>query len=441
MSALLVVAGAAGVLAPACAHDPSGLPDIVLVTIDTLRADRLGCYGYFRDTSPELDRLAGEAHVFDNAYTHMSTTLPSHVSMMTSTHPLRNGVRGNFDVFEVPVREAGVRMLAQMLGDLGYTTAGFVGAAPLKRITGIAAGFDTWDEPDGPERRAAETTDRVLEWLSARPRRPFFLWVHYYDPHEDYSPPPPYDTMFRTNQAELRYLEENDYTFWTHPAIQQQSRLYDGEVRYVDTEFGRLRAGLEELGAFDDAAVVVAADHGEGLGQHDWISHDRLHNELIRVPLLLRLPGMGPGREQRHTGLVGLVDLVPTLVEELGLPIPDDVRAQFEGHSMLGSASREWVFAERTYGREDKVGAGDQYTLLGQRWKYFLSTQAEDELFDLSADPRESHDVLDANPDTAAVLRERIEELVRGAASPEPGEHPALPPDHVEQLRALGYVD
>ena len=176
------------------------LPNIILVSIDTLRADHLGCYGYFRETSPNIDAFAAEAVLFERAYSAMATTLPSHLTMLIGMHPIEHGVVANIDDGGVAFTSGpGLRSVAEVARDNGYATAGFVSATPLKRISGIHVGFETFDEPQGATRDAKTVTDAALSWLGQHYDEPFFLFVHYYDPHVPYAPPSPYREMFQTD--------------------------------------------------------------------------------------------------------------------------------------------------------------------------------------------------------------------------------------------------
>lgn len=457
-------------LTASCAGPPDRPPDIVLITIDTLRADRLGCYGYYRDTSPHLDRFAAEAVLFERTFSHAGSTLPSHASLMTSTHPARHRQYGNDTPFD-PDR-VGLRTLAQMLEAAGYRTAAFVSAAVLKRASGMDTGFAVFGQPETAECRAAETTDRVLAYLDGRTRltgdvangaegdaggggapgggapdggpdaddRPLFLWVHYFDPHDPYEPPEEFLRMFPLDQAQLVYLEANEFTHWDHPGIRGANAGYDGEVRYVDQEVGRLLDGLRERGIWDDAAVTVTADHGDGLGQHDWLVHGRIHNEILGVPLVMKLPrasGVAPGR---RSGLAALVDVLPTLVEELALPVGPDAAAQLEGRNLLRGPARESVFSERTRTRPDRVGSGEKSALQSRKWKLTLASEEGEELFDLEEDAFELRNVAGEHPEVAEEMRADILSRLGATADPEtaPGEFTA---ERMEELRALGYVE
>ena len=208
---------------------------MVLISIDTLRADRLGCYGYGRNTSPEIDELARDSVLWETAYAPMSQTLPSHLALLTSTHPETNQVRRNQHVFRG--ERAGIQTFAEMLAAQGYETAGFVSATPLKSASGINAGFETWEQPTRRQLPADATTDRALEWLAGARQRPFFLFVHYYDPHTRRIPHPEIDDIFPAENEVLEaYVRERQFPL-DRPGLLAANALYDGEVRFTSMHF------------------------------------------------------------------------------------------------------------------------------------------------------------------------------------------------------------
>lgn len=425
---------------PACATSPPAdvtPASVLLVTVDTLRADHLGAYGYFRDTSPNLDALASEATVFDNVITTMATTLPAHVSLMTSTHPLTHGIKGNFShMGEKFGGTAGIRTAAEVFTQLGYATAAFVSAAPLKDHTGIQIGFQHFDQPEERERLGETTVDRALAWLADRPaEQPFFLWVHLWDPHAPYTPEAEFDTF--EADADLTAFLDAMAIANTRRTIDWHNG-YDGEIRYSDAHLGRLLEGVRAGADWAETAVVVTADHGEGLGQHDWRDHGRIHNEQLFIPLIIKWPSDRGIDVSRVETLGTNMDALPTLFAGLGLPVDDALARQFEGLDLLGTdpAARQYVLAERTH-RERGWEDGRRYALLGDGWKYLHATDGEDQLYSLTADRTELRDRREAEPATAAAMLELIEVLLAAEQEHAQGE---LPPERAEQLRALGYI-
>lgn len=427
------------------------LPNIVVIVVDTLRADHLGTYGYFRDTSPNLDRFAERAAVFENTVTVMATTLPAHVSLWSSRLPLQTGVVTNGRVLHRSL-EAGrqVRFFAEMLKEIGYTTAAFVSANPVKRYTGLDAGFDVYDEP-APKAghrygKANFTTDAALEWLAEPPREPFFLWIHYFDPHKPFEPPVPYDEAFSTDPDLVRFLAARSVEDPEDPEILEANNLYDGEILWTDSQIQRVFDRLEEMGVLADAAVVVTSDHGEALGEHGRIGHGEIRNEQLFVPLIVKFPDGSALNGRRFDHLVSLTDVVPTLVGRLGLPIQEADRDNFEGRDALaGRTPRDYAIAQRTY-RLDGArawGKGEKLALVGLDWKYYLVSDGEDELFDMTRDRPERHDLLHGHPDVARDLKDRLlrdlAELERDGGQFEVMEERS--PAVLEELRALGYLD
>ncbi len=395
--------------------------NVVLVTIDTLRADRVGCYGYSRIETPHLDALAREGVLFRNASTTVPFTLPAHSSMMTGTYPPYHGVREN-----VGYRlDESVATMAEWLGEAGRTSAGFVSAFVLDARWGIARGFhhffDDFDlkEMGGDlgsvQRDGRETVAAARDWLDERPPGPFFLWLHLYDPHDPYEPPEPFRSRY-------------------------PGRPYDAEVAYTDSLLGELRHALEERGLFERSLVVVTGDHGEGLRSHGEGFHGFfVYDSTMRVPLIVRLP------EERLGGrvvekAVSHVDLLPTILEALGRPMPSAI----QGRSLLPllldlqEAEERAVYSESLYPLLH-YGWSPIRSLRTTRYKYIATPRPE--LYDLVADPDEERNLFADERGLARDLRERLTAL-RGTIEAEGrGGQPAdLDEETLAQLRALGYV-
>lgn len=425
---------------------PAAQPPIVLVTIDTLRADHLSCYGYFRNTSPTIDALAAEGVQFERVVSPMATTLPAHVSMFSSQYPLQTGItRNGRQMEESPV--TGVRLFSQMLQDLGYTTAAFVSSNSLKSYTGISVGFDHWDEPIRPfasrQRTAHFTTESVLEWLDGDPQTPFFLWVHYFDPHETYEPPPPFHKAFSTNPELLDFLGSLGYEQPIDPRLLDVNNLYDGEILFADSELALLFDALKAKGLWEELVLVFAADHGEGLGQHDYMRHGEIHNEQIMVPLIIKFPDAMDMGGRRVDSLTSLIDVVPTLVATLGLELPADDLRQFNGVNALApEPAREFAFAQRTSNVHRPWGKADRFALVGHRWKFVHDTVEGEHLYDLAADPAETRNLLEERPEVAEQLRHRLfQEIAVWSESEKSFEVLEVKaPEILDELRALGYI-
>lgn len=427
-------------LAAQCGSSPPH-PSIVLITIDTLRADHLGCYGYFRETSPGIDALAGEGILFERAYAPMSTTLPSHVSLMTSLNPLQHGVQGNFMHLRTALTTSDeLHTAAQIFARMGYTTAAFISCTPLKSHSGIAAGFEVYGEPERLLRAAKETTDAALEWLAENEQRPVFLWLHYFDPHQPYEPPAEFKDSFTGTKGLRRFLKDRGVQ--VNERLIANNNQYDGSILSLDSQLQRLFGELKTRGLYDSSAIVFTADHGEGLGQHGWVDHGPIYEEDIHVPLIIKLPGASSHRGERRTDLAALIDVLPTLVGALDLPISDQEHSQFTGRDLLGGGSeREYVFSQRV-ARGRRWGPGLKYALTGTRWKYYHLTEGEDELYDLGEDPAELENLIAEQPTLAQTMRLELLQRMKAYQNQgrEAGDDTGFSPQIIEDLKSLGYA-
>ncbi|MCH7700077.1 MAG: sulfatase [Planctomycetes bacterium] len=424
------------------------LPNIVLITIDTLRADHLGCYGYFRDTSPTIDALAAESVFFERCIVPMATTLPTHASIFTGTYPLEHGILANYKHggFQF-VPSPKLASLAQFASRAGYQTAAFVSATPVKRGTGMEAGFDTFDEPSHAQRKAGKTTEAVLAWLKEREQKPFLLWVHYFDPHGPYAPPPPYDTRYSTDEQLESYLARARFAdrsrrpggknVVTRPAING----YDGEIRYTDDQLAKLFGALKGQGLWDDSIVVLIGDHGEGLGQHNVPGHALLWDEQLHVPLMIRVPGAARRRVARP---MSAVDVLPTLLGLIDLPNSESFLEQMSGVDALAGDDNPRYILSRLSDRQLRFDVATTYSITGGGWKYVHAIGGEELLFDLGADPHELRDVAADHPEVVRDLCARLEDqvtrqLARGADLGSGGLTP-LSEKRRRELENLGYA-
>lgn len=465
-------------------------PDVVLVTVDTLRADHLGCYGYFRDTSPHLDELARESLLFERAIATMGTTLPSHLSLMTGLYPSQHGFVANEGAMKARFTSVpGRRAFADVLRDAGYQTAAFVSGPTVSSPTGISAGFDVFDEHEMKDpknifdqsRRAGATNERVFEWLERASDRPLFLWVHYWDPHEPNTPPEPYASMFRPDARldaliderriepaklasglELRDLLRcfapealrgaTEHSVIPAPTIDRDAvrgllGRYDGDVRYMDDRLGELLAKLRARPRWNHTIVVVTADHGQGLGQHDWLEHGRIQLEETHVPLVVHFPpGLVP-QPQRRSEVVSLVDVLPTVAARLPLPQVEGFLEQAAGSDLLsGRFDRSYAFTQRSL-RDREWGPGDsgdvlQFALTLDGWRYYHRSEGADQLFQLSSDPGELVDVAAQHPDLTAKLRRVVRQVLaeRPWSGGEDASGEGAGIDFADMLKTLGYT-
>lgn len=395
---------------------------IVLITIDTLRADHLGCYGDASIQTPNIDRLAQESARFAHAYTTVPVTLPAHAALLTGAFPLATGMH-DFTGNRLP---SGVATLAQELQKQGYTTAAFLGSAVLDSRFGLNRGFDTYFDHfdfrheeevhlDAIERRGDHVVDEALKWLRGNPKRPFFLWVHLYDPHAPYRPPEPFASRYR-------------------------GRPYDGEIAFADAQVGRLFTFLKQQGAFESSLVVLASDHGESLGEHGEQTHGFfIYDSTLHVPLIIKVPGVAPRVVQDD---VCLVDVMPTVLQALTVSVP----ASVQGRSLLGlilgrpTANASSLYAE-SYLPLLHFGWNPLRSVRWQGWKLIDTTRPE--LYDTPADSKELRNLYSAQQARAQEMRDRLNSLTRRYA-PSSGElatgKEAIDPALTEALRSLGYT-
>lgn len=421
----------------------AGRPSIVLISIDSLRADHVGTYGYERDTTPALDALARESIVFERAYTTMSWTLVAHMSLLTGMYPTQHRV---WDASRA--LSPRIPTLAERLHGIGYHTLGFFNPEWLNPCFGFERGFDVYR----PHASAREASEHLSRALAERPTdRPFFLFCHLYDVHtapidrEDwafYDPPAPYDRMY-VEDARERLGEIDALGVWREqaPALPERQHeaviaLYDGCVRFVDDVIGEWIERWRSEGLLDDTVVIVTSDHGEGLGQHPgdrFGGHGDLFEEGLRVPFFIRFPD-DRGAGERRADPVSHADLVPSLLEYLGL----DGDTRLPGHSLFSPRPEDAL-----------IHAEDEHrtVLIGDRWKLVEERGGRDgALYDLESDPGEE-----------ASLRPRIglegflevAEPLREASRRErddwfdPGPPLEIDPNEAmrARLRSLGYTD
>ncbi len=452
------VACAAAQESPVAAPAPPPRPalrNVVIVTLDTVRADRLGCYGYFRDTSPRLDQLAAESLRFTRCLTPIAQTTPSHWSIFTGVGPYEHNVLSNHagastrgkTVERGRETVATMRTVAERFSDAGVRTGGFVGATPVKRATGLDAGFATWSEPvDDMRRLGSEVIADALAFVADSGEQRFFLWVHLFDAHEPLRPPqtpPAYlerfqsDARLATWLADRRFPEAMPELTQRGLTVASSNDRYDGALRFLDDQLALLLARLDEPALRDSTALIVVADHGTALGQHEHFGHGIVWDEQLRVPLLIRVPGVAPQVIETLCSTLDLWPMLFGLAPELTVP---GVLEQCRGNDVLHSegASRPIVSAAAKQG-SDAITAG--------RWKLLRAPRVAARLYDLVDDPYELNDVAKDHSDVVARLAKLLDaELARqkrAGALHQKGGAPGAPPDPklLEELRALGYTE
>ena len=453
----LFVIFAAGFCAAACQRATP--PHLVLITIDTLRADHLGVYGYARDTSPTLDALAREGIAFTRTYTQATTTRASHASLFTGAYPRTHGVHSNFDAYvDRP-------SLATALRARGYATAGFVSSVVLNRKFGLQRQLDHFDDgatttetnrADMAERPARETLAAALAYIERQDRaRPLFVWIHLIDPHGPYAAPVEPDRFVGDAHARpgLRSLPLGDANvgFAMIPKYQILNGArdpdyyvarYDAEIRYADDALGAFFARLRELGLWSHTLTVVTADHGETLDEpthRRYFAHEQLtYEEDARIPLIVHEPdGSRDLTDLDRDALVLSIDVAPTLLDLVGAAIP----VEFEGQSLLRGPrdADEPVFSFGTYVPREERTIGTQRSVLRGPWRYVINTlDGVEEIFDHRDDPREAHNVAATHPEEREALRRLLAEFM---ARPTTQNHPSdLSDAERERLKELGYL-
>ncbi len=452
-------------------------PNVLLITIDTLRADHLGCYGNASINTPVIDALAAGGARYSNATSQVPLTLPSHTSILTSTYPPVHGVRDN-----ARYRFSNsIPTLSEIMQESGYLTSAFVSAFVLDSRFGLDRGFDLYNDkvqnqalfyffsasppfalagglkllglmpPYKPERKANATTDAAIKWIEENQGERFFLWVHYFDPHGPLNPPVPYDTMylspstdreeFRRNQD--RYISiqgRSDTKGLTPDDLEGIRALYKGEVTFTDHELGLLLERLNALGLSDRTLVVLTSDHGQSLSEHGYMGHSmELYQEIMHVPLIISWPGTIPSSVVNDP--VQSIDIMPTILGLLKIEIPSSCR----GRDLLEPPSAgnrlehdRWAYLETFHphsARQKLMG------LVSGRYKYIRTLEGDrEEYYDIVNDPRESDNLAGREPGrteaSRMLLQQMLEEMEKYAAS----EEIPLDSQTVEAMKALGYI-
>lgn len=410
--------------------------NIILITLDTTRADRMGFLGSRLGLTPNLDEVARQGAVFTRAYAHVPLTTPSHATILTGTYPQFNhlGALGTPLAKDLPY-------LPAVLHAHGYTTAAFVGSQVLDpksaAAPGFGRGFDTYDAGfhsrregqdrySSEERRAATVVTHALTWLKKQPHSPFFLWLHFYDAHDPYEPPEPFKSKYA-------------------------AAPYDGEIAYVDSALGKFFSALKAAGLYDSVVIAIVADHGEAFGEHGEESHGFfLYDETVHVPLVLKAPA-SQNASATVDSMVGLVDIAPTLLREVGLEVPPAM----QGVSLLPLIASAKIAAAKAGGpgepadRKERVSyAETDYPNSAYGWSWLRSLRTgkflyvdapKRELYDESTDPKATHNLADARSAVADTLQAQLDEF-RRKTSRQGSKGTSMTPQLAEKLQALGYV-
>ena len=425
-------------------------PNVVLISVSSLRPDHLKCYGYSKDTSPHIDRLAAEGALFENVISSSSWSLPAHGAMFTG---LCDSVHG--------CTEADRRLhedhytLAERLRDVGYTTTGFFSGPFLHPAFGMSQGFETYAdcmwrpsasaETKQPDVTSPQIVDQVQGWLQKNTRRPFFMFVQMWDPHFDFTPPPPYDTKFDPDYRG----EVTGERFLLNPAINKNmpprdlehlGALYDGEIAWTDDHLGRILDELESLKLLDSSIVILVSDHGTALLEHGLRGHrNSLFDEVIRIPLIIRYPAIIEGG-QRFGQQARIIDLLPTVIALLGMP------ADF----LMGQTLTPLFSGQKLERREPAVsellsmGFKLQSFRVAERKTIWNLDPDAGSVYDLRSDPGElaavNHDSPVSTAATADIKWCRLYLKEFGKRSIQSPKTPELPPELLEKFAAMGYV-
>ena len=392
--------------------------NILLISIDTCRADRLSCYGYKFKTTPNIDALAAEGTLFENVITPIPQTLPAHASMLTGTIPPYHRVHDNSGC----LADKSNISLAEILKDAGFTTAAAVSALVLDSQLGLDQGFDTYhDHFETPlegnaveQRSGGETTDVALHWLEENKDKRFFFFLHYFDPHRKYEPPEPFASRFAGN-------------------------LYAGEIAYTDHCIGQVLDKLKELGLYDSTLIIITSDHGEMLGEHGEFTHVYfIYQSVIKVPLIFKVPGRN--KPARIKSLVGLIDIVPTICSLLDIEVPKNVQGLDLSSSLKGKntpVQNRHLVCESL--EPTKYDANSLLGILNDRYKYIQTTRPE--MYDLITDPTESNNLLEQQPQRARIMKDRLAHILeQSVRQPSPDDTTAVDPQTIQRLGSLGYV-
>ena len=442
---LSVVIGLCTLALASCATEPAR-PNILLITLDTTRADHLGCYGYARDTSPRLDELAAESVLYERAISTSSWTLPAHASLFTgkftTSHgaqydpdgPLRllDAIDGSPDWERYRARglAPGETTLAGMLSAAGYQTGAVVAGPWMKSPFGLNAGFETYDDAQISTvtgRLAADVTDRAIEWIDGR-TTPFFLFLNYYDPHSPYGAPGEWGSHFLPAGVDTAERAERPLS------VEEMIALYDGEIRYMDHHIGRLLDDLRGRGVYENTWIIVTADHGELLGEHGLQGHGLfLFQPELHIPMIVKRPGAKPTRG-RASEIVQLVDVPPLVYERLGLALPAGIQGQTPG------AITHPIVAE-TYPLEFTTPHGHWRALIEGNLKYAWNSTRQSLMFDLAQDPGEQQNLIPQDEERARELDTRLHAYLDSLPKPDTAGDDELDPETREALKSLGYVN
>ncbi|MBN2372689.1 sulfatase-like hydrolase/transferase [bacterium] len=430
LSAFLVIFLSVSGQITAFASSPKNSANILLITIDTLRPDHLGCYGNKDIKTPNIDNLARDGVLFANAYSPVPLTLPSHVSMMTGRYPIQHGIQNNGGF----ILEGTAKTLAEILRGSGYKTGAIVASYVLASHFGLSQGFDDYDDhflqntgeiKDYSEnsenlRTAEDVTGIAGKWLNQNHKDPFFFWVHYFDPHAPYSPPPPFDATYKDNP-------------------------YDGEIAYTDHFIGRLLEEIKKLSIMENTCIIIVGDHGEGLWEHNEQTHGLfIYDTTLRVPLIISHPKLFK-KNKKVLSMVRTIDIMPTILESLCIQ-PKDTYIQGTSLVPLLKGEKKEIsldlYCESVYSKLNLNWSPLEGIVTADGWKYIHAPKPE--LYNLKKDPHEKKNLLSIDTQKAESLKKMYqdlkEELLVKSHSKEEAKSVSISAETRERLQSLGYI-
>ena len=390
--------------------------NIILISIDTCRADHLSCYGYPKNTTPNIDAVAMGATRFEKAITPVPITLPAHSSMLTGLIPPAHGLHYN----HAKLDESNLT-LPEILKPEGYHTAAIISTFVLYEQFGLSQGFDTYDDSfkdqyedkQGQERKGGETTQIALDWLEQNKDGESFLFLHYYDPHDDYAPPEPFATEFAGDP-------------------------YAGEIAFTDHCIGRVIQKLKDLELYDSTLLIITGDHGEMLGEHGEETHSYfIYQSAIHVPLIIKLPGQKKGSV--ITQPVGLIDIVPTICSLLKIDPPAGIQGRDISPLLQGRIPTDYerfLYSETV--TPEAIGASSLTSVSHGKWKYIQAPRPE--LYNLDADPGEEHNLVEQENQRARILEDKLKEIVEASVCKDLDSRIELDAASIKKLESLGYI-
>ena len=426
---------------------PQKKTNVIFISIDTLRADHLSCYGYKKQTSPSIDKFAAQANLFKNAYTTMPTTLPAHLSLLTSLYPTQLSVRRNGEKVS-----AEVTTLAEILRSEGYDTAAFVSSYALNSRYGLNQGFQRYDDSldTSNQRLASNTLSKAAAWLQKHKKKPFFMFVHLFDPHTPYYAPESFRKKFNAPDTKVPPV----FGFVPDPQLFSKSVVhniidaYDAEIAYSDWAVGQIMLKLDRLGLYESSIIVLLSDHGESLEelitQYGYVfDHGEfLYKHQLHIPMLIRIPCLAPNSLPVYTDPVSIIDVMPTILDALAIEHPSFMAGQSLMPVLRGEQlPNRFVFSERRIFQKipKPFLAGDGYSIIDNNWHLIFSTHGGSELYDMQDDPHEFSN-LQSNEEKIKFLKNNLlkwTKINRSLFGPSVLE---TNKEALERLRSLGYT-